>query len=370
MFKYLLFIFFFLFLPFNTFAQNTDYSLRAEVIEVIASKNIEREDGSVAVQQDLRLRIITGDQKGQEIEIDNIDDLDVISAGVYEPGDKVVVLASHNEDGETFYSITDRVRTGSLLWLTIIFALVIIGVSKYKGLKALLGLILSFIVIMKLVIPLILGGYNPLLVSLIGSFLILLLLIYITEGINSLSHISIAAIFISLAITGLLAWWFVNLASLTGAGEEALYLVGIGKDSIDLRGLLLSGIVIGTLGVLDDVVVSQVALVREINNANKELNNRQVFARAMKVGVTHIGAMANTLFLAYAGVSLPLLLLFASTNPPFVTTIDVFNNELIATEIVRTLTGSIGLSLAAPIATLLAVKFFKTNSPLKKDIRS
>jgi len=143
------------------------------------------------------------------------------------------------------------------------------------------------------------------------------------------------------------------------ANEEVAYLISIGKGNINLNGLLLAGIIIGALGVLDDIVISQIALVKELKSSNPEISNKEAFSRAMKVGVSHLGSMVNTLFLAYAGASLPLLILFSMKQPPFETFGQVINNEIIATEIVRSLTGSVGIVLAVPIATFLAVRFIK-----------
>lgn len=126
-----------------------------------------------------------------------------------------------------------------------------------------------------------------------------------------------------------------------------------------MAGLFLAGTIVGTIGVLDDVVISQAAVVEELVDANPGLSRGELFRRAMRVGTDHTAAVVNTLFLAYAGASLPLLLLFSIQQPPFLTFRDVVNNELVASEIVRTLVGSIGLVLTVPITTALAVRFLK-----------
>jgi len=143
------------------------------------------------------------------------------------------------------------------------------------------------------------------------------------------------------------------------ANEETMFLLGLGEETINFQGLLLAGIIIGTLGVLDDMVISQVAAVEQIKLANPELSKKEVFKKSYKIGVSHISSMTNTLFLAYAGAALPLLLLFSVKQEPFLTFNQVINNEMIATEIVRTLAGSIGLVLAVPVATVLAVHFLR-----------
>lgn len=347
-------ILFLFFLPLTLHAQEAYY--RAEVLQVIGQEDYQREDGSYGVRQNLLLRIKNNDLAGKEIEINNLNDFDVLSQNKYKVGDQVIVAHYQNQIGEDYYQIQDYVRTKSLFWLVLVFILLIIAIGKWKGLRALLGLFLSFVVIMYFMIPQILAGYSPLLIGTIGSVIILSMLIYLTEGWQKLSHLSILSIVVSLSITAVLAVIFTNLANLLGGGsDEILFLIGVGENTINFKGLLLTGIIIGTLGVLDDVVVSQISLVEEIKNANPSLSRKEIFNRAMKVGITHIGAMTNTLFLAYAGAGLPLLLLFSVQNPPFLSFFDVINNELIATEIVRTLTGSVGLTLAAPIATLVAV---------------
>jgi uncharacterized membrane protein len=150
---------------------------------------------------------------------------------------------------------------------------------------------------------------------------------------------------------------------LTGfASEESAYLVGLAGGNINIKGLLLSGIIIGALGVLDDVIISQVVLVKELKISNPNLTKNQIYKQAMRVGVSHLSSMVNTLFLAYTGASLPLLILFSVKQEPFLTFNQVIDNEMMATEIVRTLTGSIGLILAVPIATFLAVNFINKES--------
>ncbi|MFH2231842.1 MAG: YibE/F family protein, partial [Patescibacteria group bacterium] len=219
----------------------------------------------------------------------------------------------------------------------------------------------TFFIILKFIIPEILDGGNPLLISIIGSLFILVLSIYITEGIKKSSTIAIISVLISLVVTGVISVWFTTLTKLTGfASDEAMYLVGLAGGNVNIKGLLLAGIIIGALGVLDDVVVSQVSLVKELKEANPKLPKRLVYSQAMRVGISHLSSMVNTLFLAYAGAALPLLILFSIKEPPFFSFHQVINNEIIATEIVRSLTGSIGLVLAVPIATLLAVHFVKS----------
>lgn len=332
---------------------------KARVIEVLEHNEDKREDGSVSVRQKLKLTGLEGSWRDEEIIFDGTQ-FDVLSAQSYKTGDRVMVSHSPGPDGEENFYVTGFARAGAIYLLALLFAGAVVAIGRLKGFRALAVLFLTFFIILKFIIPRILTGGDPLLNSIIGSLFILILAIYITEGLKRSSTIAILAVLISLVITGLISVWFTALARLSGfASDEAVYLIGLSGGEINTQGLLLAGIIIGALGVLDDVIISQVALVRELKAANPGLNDWQVYRQAMRVGVSHLSSMVNTLFLAYAGASLPLLILFSVNEPPFLTFGRVINDELIATEIVRALTGSIGLVLAVPIATLLAAKLLK-----------
>lgn len=369
--KLFLLIFFSLFFfPAALFAQNNpeqkeEEVFKARVIEVLEQKNISRDDGSVSIRQRLKLIGLENNWKDKEIIFDGTE-IDVVSADEYKVGDKVLVDYSPGIEGDENFYIVGFSRTNAIYWLALLLALIVVAVGKLKGLRALIVLLLTFLIILKFIVPMILSGNDPLVISIIGSLFILILSVYITEGLGRTSTIAIFSVLISLVITGLLSVWFSAATKLTGfASEEAVYLTGLAGGNINIKGLLLAGIIIGALGALDDVIISQVALVKELKTANPELAKRQVYGRAMRVGVSHLSSLVNTLFLAYAGASLPLLILFSVNEPPFLTFSQVIDNEMIATEIVRTFTGSIGLILAVPIATLLAVQFIKNEAKLE-----
>ncbi len=341
---------------------------KAQVTKIIEQNEITREDGSKAIQQKLELLGLEGKLKDKTITFDGTK-LDILSSDQYKVGDKVMVDYILEPDGIEQIYIIGFVRTNYIYLLALIFSLAVILIGGFKGLRSLIVLLLSFFIILKFIIPIILAGYNPLLISIIGSAAILITAIYITEGFKLTSTIAVGAITLSLLVTGLLATWFTVLTRLTGfANEEASYLIGIAGGNINIQGLLLAGIIIGALGVLDDVVISQVALVEELKKANPQLTQKKLYQQAMKVGISHLSSMVNTLFLAYAGAALPLLILFTIKQAPFLTFNQVINNEIIATEIVRTISGSIGLILAVPISTLIAAvlitaKFDKLKNP-------
>ena len=252
-------------------------------------------------------------------------------------------------------TVTDIYRLPTLAMMALLFCVLVLLLSKLRGLGSLLGLVISLAIVIWLLIPWILSGGSPLLASIICSLLVMLTTMYLAHGINRQTSIAILSTFIVLTLTGILASLFVAGTQLTGLGSEEAAFLTFSNSNINLRGLLLGAILIGTLGVLDDVTTSQTATVFELARANPKLNRSQLFTHALAVGREHVSSLTNTLFLAYTGASLPLLILLTTSNiqPLWVT----LNSQLFAEEIVRTLSGSIGLVLAIPISTYIATRF-------------
>ncbi|MDP3995349.1 MAG: YibE/F family protein [bacterium] len=351
--------------PSAALAQDTvqgyeDRIFKAAVVEILDEQVVEDEyTGTTAIQQNIKLVGLEGEWENKEITIDGINGIVVLEQQTYKAGDTVYVNQSIRPNQEDRFYVTDFVRTKSLWWMAGLFVLSVLAVARWKGMRALLVLGATFLIIIKFMVPQIIAGQNPLAISILGSIAILFLAIFGTEGFNKKSGVAFGAICIALLAVVGLSEWFTDLAHLSGlASEEAAYLLSVGDYSFDLRGVLLAGMVIGALGVLDDTVVSQVSLVKELTGAKPDMPPMAVFKTAMRVGTDHINAIINTLFLAYAGVSLPLLVLFVIYDQPTLSLEYVINGELIATEIVRTLAGSIALVLSVPIATALAVRAF------------
>lgn len=349
-----------LILPISAWAQADEAReeiFKARVIEILAQEDISDETGTIT-QQNLKLKGLEGSFKDQEFVFQGIGNLQVLSTQTYKEGDKVIVNYNQDVDGNDVFFVSDYDRTNSILWLGIIFVLSVLVIGKWKGLFSLIALVLSFVVILKFIVPQILSGANPVVISALGGTIILIFAIYLTQGINKKAHIANLSLVISLFLTALLSLWFTKLARLSGySGDETLYILDIGQGSLNLQGLLLAGIIIGTLGVLDDVIVSQVSTIEQLKKANPELSNKQIYKRSLKVGVDHITSMINTLFFAYAGASLPLLILFTKSDVLGLNFSLAMNNEIIATEIIRTLLGSIGIIFSIPIANYLASYF-------------
>jgi len=329
-----------------------DETMEARVSWIVEAKEIVVLDKPQTYQK-LKLDILTGTQKGQTIEYEN-GALPQAQSITYHLGDRVILGASISPDQpEPYYYIVDRVRRPALLTLVILFVVVVFLVARKRALGALLGLVVSFGVIFKIVLPALLNGSNPVVVSLFAAIIMIPLTFYISHGLSKKTHIAVVSTFITLVVTSLLAGYFSGYAQLTGyVSEEAAFLQNMGSSTFNIYGLLIAGMILGVLGVLDDVTVSQAALVQELHSANPNLSKRQLFKKAMNVGTDHIASMVNTLVLVYVGAAMPLLMLFVNSSKPFS---ELINYEMIGEEIVRSLVGSIGLVLAVPITTFLAI---------------
>lgn len=267
-------------------------------------------------------------------------------------------MVSVNEDTND-YQITDYYRQKPISLLFWIFVITVVAIGKLYGLTSLLGMFLSLAVIIKIILPQISSGTNPILVIIIASVFLIPTTFYLSHGINTKTNLAIVGTFISAVITGILAYTFTHLAHITGyANEEASFLDIAKSGQLNIQSLLIAGIIIGSIGILDDVSVSQVSVVNEIAKANPKLNFLELFTRSMSVGRDHVASMVNTLFLVYTGAAMPLLLLFLDNS---VSLTQIINTEMVAEEIVRTLVASIGLILAVPTTTFMAASFYSKN---------
>ncbi len=300
--------------------------------------------------QKLEVLVTSGSQKDEKMTVEVGREFQKVGQIKYGVGDEVVV--------SSFGYIADFVRRRPLIWLFAIFAILVLLIGKLWGLSSLLGMGFSFLIIFKIILPQILAGRDPIFITILGSLLIIPATFYLSHGFNKKATLAITGTLISLIIAGLLSKIFVELTHLTGyASEEAAFLQITQDEIINVKGLLLAGILIGVLGVLDDITIAQTAVVEQLRQANPKLKPQEIFKRAMSVGQDHIASMVNTLVLVYAGASLPLLLLFVENPHPLS---EIINYEIIAEEIVRTLVGSIALIMAVPITTFLAVRTYGT----------
>lgn len=349
----------FIFLTLNphTITASTEPELQEGVVIGIQAQGEEKKGEEVFPFQTVLVKITKGSQKDQEISIDHrASSLNLVQYQKYQDGDRIKIATALNSESSPVYTIDGHLKREGLLQLLGLFVIVVLVVGRVWGALSILGLTVSFLVIFQVIIPLIIKGANPVVAAVLGALIIVPTTFYISHGFNKKTHVGVVATTIGLIITGVLAVYFVNATHLTGfASEEASFLQIERSGSINIRQLLLAGIIIGTLGILDDVTVGQASLVEQLKRANRNFSRKQLFKNGMKVGQDHISSMVNTLVLVYAGSALPLLLLFFGSQHGFV---DILEFELITEEVVRMLVGSIGLVLAAPLATALAAIVF------------
>jgi uncharacterized membrane protein len=267
-------------------------------------------------------------------------------------GDQIVLAWSGGDPLDAgSYQVVDFQRTGPLIWLAAAFAVAVLILGRWRGLAALVALGLSFVVLALFVLPAVLAGSDPLAVAVVGSCLIMFLVLYLTHGFSARTSTAVLGTLVSLALIAGLSALFSGLARLTGLDDTTASLIATLGTPVDARGLLLAGVLIGALGVLDDVTVTQTSAVWELRRANPALGAGALFGAGMRIGRDHVSSAVNTLVLAYAGASLPLMLLFTVSAQNLG---QVLTTQDVATEIVRTMVGSIGLVASVPITTGLA----------------
>lgn len=336
------------------FAIASEVSYQATVTKIVEQKNIEV-FGASQIYQKIELLITSSEKKGESVIIEN-GNQPLANIITYKVGDRVYLTHTTNPVGASEFQITDFIRHDALLLLFIIFTILTVVVARLKGFSSMISMVVTFIILFTFVLPQISHGKNPVIIAIVSSVLIIPISFYMSHGINRKTSAAILGSLISLIFTSILAYIFIRLTHLTGFSTEEAGMLSIDRRGLlDMKGLLLSGIVVGTLGVLDDITVSQAAIADELSKVGHFKKVSELYTRSMIIGTDHITSMVNTLVLAYAGASLPLLLMFVDNPQPIM---NILNNEMIAEEIVRTLIGSIGLIIAVPITTYIAARWF------------
>ncbi|MFE2426351.1 YibE/F family protein [Streptomyces sp. NPDC059373] len=293
------------------------------------------------------IEVTTGKDKGRTF----IEVVQPTQSRQYSLNQKVLLAYAPNAPKDLQYSVTDVDRAFPLWLLAGIFAVAVVVIGRMRGLLALVALVISFAILSLFILPAILQGDNPLLVAVIGSSAIMLVALYLCHGLSARTSVAVLGTLFSLMLIGFLGSVFISWTHLTGNTSDETGTIHALYPNIEIRGLLLAGIIIGSLGVLDDVTVTQTSAVWELKDADPGASWRKLYRAAMRIGRDHIASVVNTLVLAYAGAALPLLLLFSIAQRSVLT---VAGSELVAEEIVRTLVGSIGLVASVPLTSLLA----------------
>ncbi len=329
-------------------APDTETLEKAKVLTVSASSIEDLPGTSVQSQkQELTAEVLSGSAKGSVVTFTN-------DFTQLKEGDTFFLRHTVSPtEGREYYAVADPYRLPVLVGLLIIFVTLAVLVGGRQGIRGLISLGGSLLLIIYVLLPGIAAGHSPLLVAIGTASLIIIAGSYITHGVNRTTTAAVIGMITTVIVTGFLAWLSVDMGHLSGyTSEEITYVHFQFNGAIDLVGLLLGGILIGLLGVLYDSAIGQAVAVEELMRAGEHLPGREIFSRAMRIGREHIGALVNTLAIAYVGASLPLLLLFSKASASLGYLV---NAEVLATEIIRILIGSIGLILAVPVTTLIAV---------------
>lgn len=324
---------------------------RGKVLDIVSEEKREIPGTDTShLYQTISVMVLDGPQKGETLIIEN----DYLKL---EKGDRFYFNHNIYIDGQNYYSVINIDRRISLFVLLAVFVFAVVAFGGWQGVRSLFALSGSFLAIFYILMPGLLNGWNPLVASFLVASGILFIAIFFTHGFNRESAVAYVGTMLAVFLTGLFAILAVKGSDLSGfASEESVYLNLNTSGTLDFAGLLLGAIIIGVLGVLDDIAITQAAVVTEFFDSNPNFTRLEVYKKAIRVGREHVGALVNTLVLAYTGASLPLLMYFYLSPTGFMTAI---NSELFATEIVRTIVGSVGLILTVPIVTLLAVFYLR-----------
>lgn len=346
----------------TTAAQPRDNFYRAKVIKIL-EEGSEILDGEPQVYQKIQLKILEGDEKGKLIIIDHGKGFIIGTFQKVTTGEKVIVAKPTvaPENPREIYYIVDKYRAPSLIGLGLIFFALAVFFGRKRGFTSIIGLLFTILILFYFIIPRIVAGGNPFLTCIIGAVLIIVFSLYLSHGFNRRTSVALVSTLVALGIAIIIDLIFVDVAKLLGNGTEEAFYLQFDNFNIDLRGLLLGSIIIGVVGVLDDITTAQAGAVEEIYEANPNVTFAQLYKSGLSVGREHIASLINTLILAYAGASFPLLLLYStnSLQPLWIT----LNSNFISEEIVRTLVGSSVLVIAVPLTTMLAAYYFTRHRP-------
>jgi len=351
-----------------TFAESNDdeeiLEGQTEAAVILEAEEVSQPTDLFMQEQHVKLKITSGKFKGEVFELQNQLSGNLFYDIVVKSGDKVIVLIEEAEDGNANVYISDYMRQNYAIYLGILFVLLIVVIGRKRGLKAVITLAVTLISIIKILLPAILKGMNPIPITIIISISITVFTLFVISGINPKSISAILGTTGGVLIAGLLAYYIGSQVKLTGmSSEEAIMLLYIPQGiSFDFKGLLFSGIILGALGAVMDIGMSIASSIEEIYKVNPALTRKELFASGMNVGRDIMGTMTNTLILAYTGSSIPLLLLFMAYETSI---IKILNLDIIATEVVRSLSGSIGLVAAIPLTALISSFLLKKKTDAK-----
>lgn len=322
------------------------------------------QEGSVQQGSDCTFAFTEPDKGGNPVKV--VINPDVAKSHGVKVGDNIRYLNLSNAQGASAgqgapaYIFVDFVRTMPIILLAILYAVVVIAVARWRGLRALIGLVGAYAVLVSFMLPGLVEGKPPLLLALVGSTVIMIGVLYFAHGFSARTSTALLGTIFGLGITALLAAWATDAANLAGVGShDAATLTNI-SDNISISGIILCGLIISGLGVLNDVTITQSSAVWELYELAPETSARKLFSSAMRIGRDHIASTVYTIAFAYAGASLPILIIVMLYDRPLG---EALTSAELSEEVIRTLVGSVGLVLAIPVTTLIAVLVVKATSP-------
>jgi len=338
--------------------QDLQERVSAEVLQVVEEYEREVTGTDTTTQvQEVRAILTSGERDGEVVRFEN----DLVEL---EPGDNIFLYRLVSIQGQETITFADFERRPVLVIVSIVFVALLLLFAGWHGLRSLVSLLLSVAAIIFLLVPALLAGYNPVLASVGIAGAVLALVLFGTHGFSPRVWIAFGGTFSAVVVTGIIAYFASDAMRLTGFGSDASVYLNFATDGdLDLAGLLLGGIIIGILGVLDDISITQASVVQELKAANANFTFHELYFRASRVGKYHLGSIVNTLALAYVGVSLPLILLYSKTESSLGL---ILNQEVVAGELLRIVVGSIGLVLAVPATTAVAAWYFQ-NTKVEED---
>jgi len=339
-------------------ASREEVQFKAIILEIVSDQKQDMGGGLESRLRILKVRITNGPFKGEIIEAHNfLEDNSIYNIEVNE-GSQIFILPEFDSEGNIMNSyVTETVKDKYLIIITVLFIIILIIIGKFKGFKTAITLAITIVTIVKILLPLILKGYNPILISSVLAIVITIITLLIISGINRKTLSTIIGTSSGILIGGTLALIFGKLSNLTGlSNEEARMLVFIPQDiSFDYKGILFAGIILASLGAVMDVSISISSSMLEIVKADPTIKKNYLISAGLNIGRDIMGTMSNTLILVYIGSTLPLMLLFLAYDISF---IELINKDIIASEIIRALSGSIGLIMAIPISVFISASLF------------
>ncbi|ADY57145.1 YibE/F family protein [Syntrophobotulus glycolicus DSM 8271] len=334
-------------------------TVRGKILDITENKEKENDlqysGGEMKIiYQDIKVHILSGEHKGETVIAQNVIDERMVYNLKLKVGQEVITQIVEDNDGKVVNAyVTEIYRQTYLTYLLILFLFSLVVFGKVKGLKTIVTLAITGLAILKLLLPGILAGYNPILLTVGICAVITALSLFIISGINRKSVAAIIGTTGGVLVAGMIAMIFGSLASLTGLGEQETQMLAFipRENGFDFEGLLFTAIIIGALGAIMDIAMSISSSLYEIETLKPEITPKELVRAGMNIGGDVMGTMSNTLILAYVGASLPLLLLFMAHAIPFQ---QFINWDMISSEVVRALAGSIGIILTIPLTTIVA----------------